>query len=123
VDGHRRRFDVRRDTVLAGPFNALAKEVASRGSEHRVVTCLFADVVPSADVATRLGPERTKTVIDRALQELSAIATQEGAVVEKSAGGAYFAMFGAPVTHADDPTRALRAAESAIRWGKERGAR
>jgi len=113
-------FDVRKDTVLAGPFNALAKEeVASRGSEHRVVTCLFADVVPSADVAARLGPERTKTVIDRALQELSAIATQEGAVVEKSTGGAYFAMFGAPVTHADDPTRALRAAESAIRWGRE----
>jgi class 3 adenylate cyclase len=112
-------LDVRKDTMLAGPFNALARETVSRGSEHRVVTCLFADVVPSADVATRLGPERTKTVIDRALQELSAIATAEGAVVEKSTGGAYFAMFGAPVTHADDPTRALRAAESAIRWGTD----
>ena len=112
-------FDVRKDTVLAGPFSALRGEAVSRGSEHRVVTCLFADIVPSADVAARLGPERTRTVIDRALHELSAIATAEGAVVEKSTGGAYFAMFGAPVTHADDPTRALRAAESAIRWGKE----
>ena len=112
-------FDVRKDTVLAGPFSALRGEAVSRGSEHRVVTCLFADIVPSADVATRLGPERTRTVIDKALHELSAIATAEGAVVEKSTGGAYFAMFGAPVTHADDPTRALRAAESAIRWGKE----
>jgi class 3 adenylate cyclase len=112
-------FEVRKDTVLAGPFSALAAEAVSLGSEHRVVTCLFADVVPSADVATRLGPERTKMVIDRALQELSAIATLEGALVEKSTGGAYFAMFGAPITHADDPTRALRAAESAIRWANE----
>ena len=112
-------LDVRRDTMLAGPFNALPAESVPRGSEHRVVTCLFADVVFSTDVAARLGPERTKTVVDRALRELSAIATAEGAVVEKSAGGAYFAMFGAPVTHADDPTRALRAAESAIRWGNE----
>src|SRR5438034_1571007 len=82
-----------------------------------VQTCALP--ISSADVATRLGPERTKSVIDHALQELSAIATVEGAVVEKSAGGAYFAMFGAPVTHADDPTRALRAAESAMRWGNE----
>ncbi len=112
-------LDVRKDTMLSGPFNALPAESVQRGSEHRVVTCLFADVVPSTDVAARLGAERTKTVIDRALRELSAIATAEGAVVEKSAGGAYFAMFGAPVTHADDPTRALRAAESAIRWGSD----
>ena len=112
-------LDVRRDTMLAGPFNTVAGMAVSRGSEHRVVTCLFADVAPSADVATRLGPERTKSVIDHALQELSAIATAEGALVEKSTGGAYFAMFGAPVTHADDPTRALRAAENAIGWGTE----
>ena len=112
-------LEIRRDTVLAGPFNPLAVDAVAHGSEHRVVTCLFADIVPSADMTARLGPERTKTVIDRALQELSAIATVEGAVVEKSAGGAYFAMFGAPVTHSDDPTRALRAAESAIRWGTE----
>ena len=111
--------DMRKDMVLAGPFNALAAVPAARGSEHRVVTCLFADVLPSADAVARLGPERTKTVVDRALQELSAIATAEGAVVEKSAGGAYFAMFGAPLTHADDPTRALRAAESAIRWAND----
>jgi len=28
-------------------------------------------------------------------------------------------MFGAPVTHADDPTRALRAAESAVLWATD----
>ena len=112
-------LDVRPDTVLVGPFTAIARGNVSRGSEHRVVTCLFADVVPSPEAAARLGPERTKTVIDRALHELSEIATLEGAVVEKSTGGSYFAMFGAPVTHADDPTRALRAAESAIRWGSD----
>jgi class 3 adenylate cyclase/tetratricopeptide (TPR) repeat protein len=112
-------FDVRKDTVLAGPFNTRGEVAISRGSEHRVVTCLFADVVPSVDAAMRLGPERTKTVIDQAIRELSDIATREGALVEKSTGGAYFAMFGAPITHADDPTRALRAAESAIRWGHE----
>ena len=105
--------------VFAGPFVAIESESGLRGSEHRVVTCLFADVVVSAEAANRLGPERTKTVTDRALYELSQIASLQGALVEKSAGGSYFAMFGAPVTHADDPTRALRAAESAIRWSNE----
>jgi class 3 adenylate cyclase/tetratricopeptide (TPR) repeat protein len=114
--GVRSRAQVATWTVTAGEVTAAP---LSRGSENRVVTCLFADIIPSADMSTRLGPERTKTVIDQALQDLSAIATAEGAVVEKSAGGSYFAMFGAPVTHADDPTRALRAAESAIRWGAE----
>ncbi|MDQ2915064.1 MAG: AAA family ATPase [Chloroflexota bacterium] len=110
------QINAQRDTMIAGTFKPTAGKAMARGSEHRVVTCLFAEIVPSIDVATRLGPERTKPLIDRALHELSTIATAEGAVVEKSAGGAYFAMFGAPVTHADDPTRALRAAESAIRW-------
>ena len=114
--GVRSRAQVATWTVTVGEVTAAP---LSRGSENRVVTCLFADIIPSADMSTRLGPERTKTVIDQALQDLSAIATAEGAVVEKSAGGSYFAMFGAPVTHADDPTRALRAAESAIRWGAQ----
>src|SRR6185503_3782130 len=114
--GVRSRAQVATWTVTVGEVTAAP---LSRGSENRVVTCLFADIVPSAAMSTRLGAERTKTMIDQALQELSAIATAEGAVVEKSTGGAYFAMFGAPVTHADDPTRALRAAESAMRWGKE----
>lgn len=113
--GVRSRAQVATWTVTVGEVTAAP---LSRGSEHRVVTCLFADVAPSADLSARLGPERTKTVIDQALQDLSAIATVEGAVVEKSTGGSYFAMFGAPVTHSDDPTRALRAAESAMRWGR-----
>src|ERR1700704_4134309 len=64
----RGELDVRRDTMLIGTFSPLVAEPAARGSEHRVVTCFFADVAPSADAAARLGPERTKTVIDRALQ-------------------------------------------------------
>ena len=114
--GVRSRAQVATWTVTVGEVTAAP---LSRGSENRVVTCLFADIVPSAAMSTRLGAERTKTMIDRALQDLSAIATAEGAVVEKSTGGSYFAMFGAPVTHADDPTRALRTAEGATRWAAE----
>src|SRR5258707_7950565 len=48
-------LEVRRDAVLAGPFNRLAADAVAHGSEHRVVTCLFAVIVPSPDVATRPG--------------------------------------------------------------------
>ena len=110
-------------TLIAHPDahqgRAPKADPASHRSEHRVVTCLFAEVVPSAALTVQLGPERTKMLIDGALRDLGSIAAVEGAVVERSTGGSYFAMFGAPVAHADDPTRALRAAEGAIRWATE----
>ena len=84
--------------------------------EIRLVTCLFIDVVGSTDATVRLGPERMQRHLGEAFKEMSAIITAHGGVVEKYVGDAIFALFGAPISHADDTERALRAADACVRW-------
>jgi class 3 adenylate cyclase/tetratricopeptide (TPR) repeat protein len=88
--------------------------MAERSPERRVVTALFIDVVGSSTLTVDLGPERAKRMLDRAFREFSAIIAREGGTVEKYAGDAIHALFGAPTAHADDPQRALRAAHACL---------
>ncbi len=85
-------------------------------TERRLVTCVFIDVVGSTDVTGRIGPERMQRLLDAAFAEMSATIAGHGGTVEKYVGDAIFAIFGAPVTHADDAERALRAADACARW-------
>src|SRR5947207_325952 len=84
--------------------------------EIRLVTCLFIDVVGSTDAMVRLGPERMQRLLQEAFNEMSAIITAHGGVVDKYVGDAILALFGAPTSHADDALRALRAADACVRW-------
>jgi tetratricopeptide (TPR) repeat protein len=49
-------------------------------------------------------------------REISAIATAAGGTIEKYIGDEVFVLFGAPAAHSDDVMRALRVAESSVRW-------
>jgi class 3 adenylate cyclase/tetratricopeptide (TPR) repeat protein len=85
-------------------------------AERRLVTCLFIDVVGSTDATVRLGPERMQRLLGDAFAEMSATISDHGGTIEKYVGDAIFALFGAPVAHADDAERALRAADACARW-------
>ena len=91
-------------------------------SEVRLVSCLFVDVIGSTDATVRLGPERMKRLLDDAFAGMSAEIVAGGGTVEKYVGDAIFALFGAPVTHADDAARALRAADACARSASVSGA-
>ena len=84
--------------------------------ERRLVTCVFIDIVGSTDLTVRLGPERLKGALNAAFAEVSARIIAEGGIVEKYIGDAVYALFGAPIAHADDPLRALRAAHACRLW-------
>ncbi|MDQ3879837.1 MAG: AAA family ATPase [Chloroflexota bacterium] len=84
--------------------------------ELRLVTCLFVDVVGSTDATVRLGPERMQRLLGEAFDAMSGTIAAHGGTVEKYVGDAIFAVFGAPVSHADDAERALRAADACARW-------
>ncbi len=102
-----------------------------RAAERRLVTCVFLDIVGSTDLVMSNAPERLKRTLDDAFARVSKIVTEHGGTVEKYIGDAVFALFGAPTSHADDPLRALRAAEAcrdqladgpvAVRVGVESG--
>lgn len=69
-----------------------------------------------------IGPERMKRLVDEAFAAMSALIAARGGTIEKFVGDAIFVLFGAPVSHADDAERALRAAEACARWAAERDA-
>ena len=78
--------------------------------ERRLVTALFADLSGFTPLADRLDPEELLEVIDPVIQRLTNIVGRYEGYVDKFAGDALLAFFGAPVAHEDDAQRALMVA-------------
>ena len=78
--------------------------------ERRLVTAVFADISGFTALAERYDPEELSEVIDPVVGALSDVIAKHGGYVEKFAGDAILALFGAPISHEDDPQRALTAA-------------
>ncbi len=78
--------------------------------ERKLVTVLFADIVGSTRIVGSVDPEVVRETLDRAFEALERVLVTHGATVEKFIGDAVMAVFGAPITHDDDPDRAVRAA-------------
>ncbi|GAB2573615.1 ATP-binding protein [Microlunatus antarcticus] len=78
--------------------------------ERRLVTAVFADLSGFAALAGRLDAEELQSVVDPVLAGLAGVVGRYDGHVEKFAGDALLALFGAPVAHEDDAARALHAA-------------
>jgi class 3 adenylate cyclase/tetratricopeptide (TPR) repeat protein len=100
----------------------LQEKMRAAGSEiegeRKPVTILFADIVGSTSLAEKLDPEEWKEIVSGAHRRLGeAIYRYEGTIAQLLGDG-LLAFFGAPITHEDDPTRAVHAAldiQSSIR--------
>ena len=96
---------------LCGMCGAALTPAAAPGREERkVVTILFTDLVGSTARAEGLDPEDVRATLSRYYAQLRAELERHGGTVEKFIGDAVMAVFGAPVSHEDDPERAVRAA-------------
>jgi len=77
--------------------------------ERKMVTVLFADIVDSTGLGSRLDPERSREILGRffsaASEELLALRGRP----EKFIGDAVMAVFGLPTVHEDDALRGVRA--------------
>ena len=80
------------------------------GEERKLVTILFADLVGSTALGARLDPEHLGEVTDSFFGAMRQEIERQGGTVEKFIGDAVMSVFGVPVAHEDDPTRALLAA-------------
>jgi class 3 adenylate cyclase/tetratricopeptide (TPR) repeat protein len=98
-------------SFVAGP---VAERLVEAGGhipeERRLVTALFADVSGFTALADRLDPEQLLEVIDPVIAGLSSVVGRHEGYVEKFAGDALMALFGAPISHEDDAVRAVRVA-------------
>ena len=84
--------------------------------ERKVVTVLFADLVGFTSRAEQLDPEDVRALLSPFYARLRAELERFGGTVEKFIGDAVMALFGAPLTHEDDPERAVRAALAIRDW-------
>jgi ABC-type transport system substrate-binding protein/class 3 adenylate cyclase len=91
--------------------------------ERRVVSALVADVAGSTAIGERLGPERSKFLLDEVVRLMREEVERFGGTVAQLTGDGVLALFGAPVAHQDDAVRAVRAAlalrESIARYAAE----
>jgi len=84
--------------------------VLAAGTERRVLTVLFADLVGSTQLVLRTDPEPMRAISAQYFQAMREEIGRVGGVVEKYIGDAVMAVFGLPAAHEDDADRAVRAA-------------
>ena len=89
--------------------SSLATEHTAVREERKVVTIFFADLVGFTGRAEQLDPEDVRAMLSPYYGRLRFEIERFGGTVEKFIGDAVMAVFGAPVTHEDDPERAVRA--------------
>ncbi len=80
--------------------------------ERKVATMLFADLVGSTALASDRDPEHTRLLLDRFYGGMATEIRAVGGTLEKFAGDAVMAVFGAPASYEDHAERGLHAALS-----------
>jgi class 3 adenylate cyclase/tetratricopeptide (TPR) repeat protein len=78
--------------------------------ERRLVTILFADVTGSTTLGERVDPEDLRALMGRYFAIAREVVGVHGGTIEKFIGDAVMAVFGLPVAHGDDASRAVAAA-------------
>ena len=88
------------------------RTAASRRSEveRRNITVLIADLHGFTALGERFDPELIREFQDDLFDQIASVVYAHEGFVEKFVGDAVVALFGAPLTHEDDPERALRTA-------------
>jgi len=79
-------------------------------NERRDVAILFADVSGFTSMCESMDPEDVFTLMNEVFDGLGRAINKEGGHIDKYIGDNVMALFGAPVAHENDPTRACRAA-------------
>jgi class 3 adenylate cyclase/tetratricopeptide (TPR) repeat protein len=80
------------------------------GGERRQVTILFADITGYTRMSSELDPEELHALLERYFRSVDGLIRDFGGTVDKHIGDAVMGVFGAPVSHGNDPERAVRAA-------------
>jgi len=103
--------DALRSFVSEQVASKLVQSGGELREERRLVTSLFADVSGFTPLADRLDPEQLLEVIDPIIGRLTNVVGRYEGYVDKFAGDALLAFFGAPISHEDDAARALLVAQ------------
>lgn len=112
--------------LLAGGYERLASSVRERlaptvRGEHRLVTCLFADLSGSVQRTHGLTPEAAASLVNALLESMVEILAAFRGTIDRFLGDGVLAVFGVPITHENDPERAVRAALEIVNQAEHLG--
>ncbi|TFH73106.1 adenylate/guanylate cyclase domain-containing protein [Gammaproteobacteria bacterium LSUCC0112] len=79
------------------------------GGEERIVSVLFADIRGFTTLSEKQTPSQTLHMLNQCFEKICLAIESCGGVVDKFNGDAVMALFGAPVSHANDADRAMHA--------------
>lgn len=99
----------------------LKYRVAPSG-ERRRVTTVFVDLVSFSSLTRDLDPEELRDIAAQALNEVTGVIEGYDGYVDSIQGDGLFALFGAPISHPDDPLRAVLAAAASLNAIERAGA-
>ncbi|MFN2120196.1 MAG: adenylate/guanylate cyclase domain-containing protein, partial [Anaerolineales bacterium] len=103
------RLEALQETAPEALREKLRAASAGIQGERKPVTILFTDIVGSTSLAEKLDPEEWKEIVSGAHRRVGeAIYRYEGTIAQLLGDGV-LAFFGAPITHEDDPIRAVHA--------------
>lgn len=77
--------------------------------ERKDVTVIFADISGFTSMSESLDPEELTLLMNDCFRKLSAMVYRYEGIIDKFIGDCIMAIFGAPVTHENDPERAILA--------------
>ncbi len=97
------------DTSVSVPDVTPSMQILDE-SERKYVTVLFSDLTGYTAMSEKLDPEEVKEITSQIFSNISNIIASYDGFIEKYAGDAVMAVFGAPKSHEDDPVRAIIAA-------------
>ena len=92
--------------------NIDAEELLAAPSDHgeiRRISILFADLVDSTELSTRIEPEKYRTVVGRFRDDVRRIVTEYDGHIAFTKGDGLLAVFGHPHAHENDVHRAASA--------------
>ena len=108
--GEKERLAALQQAAPADLKEKIRSSSAQVEGERKPVTILFTDIVGSTALAEKLDPEEWKEIVSEAHRRVSQAVYQYEGTIAQLLGDGVLAFFGAPVTHEDDPIRAVRAA-------------
>ncbi|HVM29450.1 MAG TPA: adenylate/guanylate cyclase domain-containing protein [Candidatus Limnocylindrales bacterium] len=97
-------------TAAGTPGEPTSNPAPGSGSERRLVSILFADLVGFTPFAEERDAEDVRQTLTRYFDLAREVIERYGGTVEKFIGDAVMAVWGAPTAQEDDPERAVRAA-------------
>ncbi len=93
-------------------FKDPTKYIETLKGTRRPVTVLFADIRGFTPLSERLGAEEVVTLLNEVLTKMTNFIFRYEGTIDKFLGDGLMAIFGAPIAHPDDISRAINAAVS-----------